>query len=69
MWHDESNYLALLAVDNEIDLCNILFKAERKGIKATYFREPDLDNAITAIAIGPGPDSKKLCSNIKLMGK
>lgn len=35
-------------------------------IKLSVFREPDIDNQITAIALEPGTQTKKLCSNIKL---
>lgn len=65
-WFEVSNYLGLLSVDNEIDLMNLIADAEDKGIKYSIFREPDIDNQITAIALEPGIKSKKLCSSLPL---
>lgn len=67
-WHDESNYIALLAVKDENSLLKLLTKACSKNIPCSFFREPDLDNEITAVVLSPGLDSKRLCSNIGLMG-
>lgn len=65
-WHIKSNYLCLLAVDNELELYNLLSKAVEKDIKFSIFREPDIDNQITAIAFEPSAESKLLCSKLKL---
>ena len=65
-WFDKSNYLGLLSVANEYELGRLIEKAIEYGIKFSIFREPDIDNQITAIALSPGPKSKKLCSNLKL---
>jgi hypothetical protein len=67
-WYKASNYLALLSVANEDKLLSLLLKAEKRGIQTACFREPDLDNAITAIVLEPGVDSKRICGNIRLMG-
>lgn len=67
-WYKSSNYLALLAVENEKDLLSLLEKAEERNILCSYFREPDLDDEITAIVLEPGVDSRRLTSYIKLMG-
>jgi hypothetical protein len=44
----------------------IIEKAISKDIKLSIFREPDIDNQITAIALSPGEITRKLCSNFKL---
>ncbi len=61
-----SNYIAVLNVANEYELHNLIEKAISAGIKFSVFREPDIDNQITAITFEPGIKSKKLCANLKL---
>lgn len=67
-WRDNSNYIVILAANNENDLVSIIKKAEAREIRHTYFSEPDLDNQITAVVLEPGLDSRKLSSSIKLAG-
>lgn len=63
-WFKESNYIALLQVENEEQLESLLLKASTRGIKCTYFREPDLSNELTAIALEPA--AKNLCKRLPL---
>jgi len=65
-WFENSNYLGFLSVMNEQELIALSEQAAEKDIKFSIFREPDIDNAITAIALEPGNKSKKLCCNLKL---
>lgn len=65
-WFENSNYLVLLAVNNEEELVNLIVKAEFREIKLAIFREPDLGDQITAVAFEPGKESRKLCRNLKL---
>lgn len=65
-WHAESNFLCLLSVADESELEGIAFEAARKCIRHTIFREPDIDNQITAIALEPGVVSAKLCRKLDL---
>ena len=65
-WFENSNYLGLLAVTNEQELVALVERAQHQEIKFSIFREPDIGNQITAIALEPGVKSKKLCSNLKL---
>jgi vancomycin permeability regulator SanA len=64
-WFTTSNYLVLLETDW---LEQIVFLAKTNGIKYSCFYEPDLDNLLTAVALEPGVKSKKMCSNLKLVG-
>lgn len=66
-WHDKSNYIVILAVDNEAKLISIIYKAQVRGIRCAQFNEPDLKGAVTAVVLEPGLDSRKLSSNIKLV--
>jgi hypothetical protein len=65
-WFDKSNYLGLLSVSNECELVRLIEQAASYDIKFSIFREPDIGDEITAIALAPGPKAKKLCSNLKL---
>lgn len=65
-WIESSNYLVILEVDNEIQLKSLIDKAEQIGICYSVFKEPDLDNQVTAVAFEPGELSKRLLRNIKL---
>lgn len=68
-WYKQSNYLGFLSVSNETELNILIEKAIAKDIKISIFREPDIENQITAIALSPGTASKKLCSNLQLAHK
>lgn len=65
-WFEKSNYLGFLSVKDEHELIKLAESALGLGIKFSVFREPDIDNQITAIALEPGAKSKKLCSNCQL---
>lgn len=68
-WQTKSNYLVFLTVANEEELYKLIDKADSRGIKYTVFREPDIQNEITAIAFEPSDASRKLTSSCPLLGK
>ena len=68
-WQRNSNYLAFLTVADEAELIKLITKAILYGIKHTIFREPDIDNQITAVAFEPCEASRKLTSSCPLLGK
>ena len=65
-WNTKSNYLIILSVENEEQLSLFIKKFKYHNLKTTVFREPDIDNQITAIVVEPGEKSKKLTSNLPL---
>jgi peptidyl-tRNA hydrolase len=65
-WFNNSNYLAMLSVENEIELMRLIVSANDKGLKHSVFREPDFDGAITAIALEPHPHTAAMCSSLPL---
>lgn len=65
-WQEISNYIGILAARSEFEFNQIIEKSTSQNIKFSLFREPDLDNQITAIALAPGPESKKICSQLPL---
>jgi hypothetical protein len=66
-WFHNSNYLIFLTVSNEEELQTLIDKAITQNIIVSVFREPDINNEITAIALEPCDDSKRLTSTLKLM--
>ena len=65
-WNKESNYLIILSVENEEQLSLYLEKFKFYNIKTTAFREPDIGNVITAIAVEPSEKTRKLTSKLPL---
>lgn len=65
-WINNSNYIVVLETDNEKKLSDLLDQAQKLNIPASQFREPDLNNSMTAIVLSPGTITKKLVSNLKL---
>ena len=59
-WMDNSEYICILSAENEIELNDLLQRAEWLAIPNAGFKEPDFDNSLTAIALGPGSESKRL---------
>lgn len=68
-WHDNSKYLIYLSVENESELQHLIQKLQKSKIKFSVFRESDIDNQITAIAIEPSDKTRRLVSNLPLMLK
>jgi hypothetical protein len=65
-WFEQSNYLGLLSVSDEYELHKLIEKAMQNNIRFSIFKEPDIGDRVTAIALEPGQLSKKLCSSLKL---
>lgn len=60
-WFGGSNNIVVLNPGDEEDLLRYLARAEARGLKTALFREPDLDDQATAIAIY-GLDAHRLVS-------
>ena len=69
LWYNQSNYLALLTVSDELSLEQLIWKAQAKGIKHSIFREPDIGNEITAVAFEASDDARRLTSSCRMLGK
>ena len=66
IWHETSDYIVILNIDNEDKLKELMVEAERKNIKFSTYREPDLEGQYTAIAFEPSKKTKSLCRGLKL---
>lgn len=65
-WFKNSNYLAWVSVEDEIELMRLLTRAKDHGLKWSAFREPDVGGCITAIAIEPHFKTVELCNGLPL---
>lgn len=65
-WH-ESNYLVQLSVANEKELEELIGKCQKAYLALTIFKEPDIDNQITAICIEPSKLTQKIVKKLPLL--
>lgn len=63
-WYEKSNTLAFLSAPNLEALGVLRDRALHRGIPVSSFHEPDRDNELTAIAIGP--QGKKITRGLSL---
>jgi peptidyl-tRNA hydrolase len=65
-WVEDSNFLVVVAVPDELALAELAARAGEEGLAASIVREPDLENTITAVALQPGDEARRLCANFPL---
>ena len=65
-WQVNQKNLIVLSVANELALNDLFNKAQSAGIKSVLFKEPDIGNEATAIALEPCELTYKLTSSIPL---
>ncbi len=65
-WMDISNYITILSISNESELMLLIEKALDRDIELSLFLESDMNNELTALALAPCKESKKLCQKLKL---
>lgn len=61
---NNSNNLVLLEVEDEQQLIQLIKRVIASGVKRAVFREPDFDDAITAVALAP--EAAPLVSTLRL---
>jgi len=65
VWHNISNYIVILSVENEAELYAVHKALRGLNISFTTFTEPDIGDELTAIALF-GDDAEAYCRNFKL---
>lgn len=65
-WMEQSNNICVLAVDDETQLAALYIAAKFLHLDCVEFREPDLDDEMTAIAIEPNDVSQRLVRDLDL---
>ncbi len=68
-WYENSNYIVVLSVRNELELKSLMEKVCLHGLIHSSFQEPDLNDELTAIAVAPSKAAKKLFSSLPLAMK
>ena len=68
-WYKNSNSVIVLAAEDDRKLFELSRRLRKKGLNTVEFYEPDIGYELTAIAIEPGPLTKRLCSGLRLAGK
>lgn len=68
-WFNNSNYIVQLEVKDEKSLKDVINSCEKYQLVYTTFREPDIGNQITAIAIEPSEKTQKITSKMQLLFK
>lgn len=68
-WFKNSNYLILLEVKDLEELKTLIQKFQYHRLLHTVFKEPDIGNEITAVAVEPSEKTQKLVSRIPLLFK
>lgn len=63
-WFTTSNTIVLLAVADERELAALRDRAIDRDLRSAAFREPDLADALTAIALEPR--AARLCRDVPL---
>lgn len=66
-WYNTSEYLVKLSVNNQEELLELAEKLRWKEILFSEFREPDLDNELTAIALEPTNRARRVVSSMPLL--
>lgn len=65
-WHDVSNFLVVVAADDEQHLRMLADTAAACGVPCSLVIEPDLHDQATAVALAPTVEARRLCANLAL---
>lgn len=68
-WLRDSQFLVVVSVPDEQALMDLTYAADDRDIITHLWREPDLRDQATAVALAPVPATMKLCSNLPLAGR
>jgi peptidyl-tRNA hydrolase len=66
-WVSGGETLVLLGAPDEPALARLHGAALARGLRATAWTEPDLGDALTAVALEPGDAARRLCGKLPLL--
>jgi len=67
-WRTHSNYIVALQVHSSSALEELYSRAEADELELISFREPDLDDQLTALAFVPSQEVKPYLASLRLAG-
>jgi len=67
-WKKNSNTVVCLAAKDESHLRSIVAKLQSKNIHVSLFTEPDIGEQLTAIAVAPSGDARRMLSYLPRAG-
>lgn len=65
-WHQQSNHLIFLSVQDLPALISLHEKLLQADLICAAFYEPDIGDALTAVAVAPSPKVRKYCGGLPL---
>ena len=65
IWHTLSNSVVVMNCAPQ-EFSKLLSRCEKKGARYACFKEPDMDNRLTAVCVEPTRTGKKCTSNYRL---
>lgn len=65
-WKQESNSIITLATKDEQSLIDLFNRLKEVTSNVTQFREPDINDQMTALCVYGTPDIRKMLSNLPL---
>ena len=65
-WFVKSNYIVVLNAKDEMHLFETMEEAVKKNVSFSAFKEPDLNDEVTAIVLAPSAISAKMCRRLPL---
>lgn len=68
-WRETSNSVVVVTTRSLPEIWQLSARAREKGIVQVRVTEPDLANEVTALALSPGRDARRLCANLPLVGR
>lgn len=68
-WYSTSNTIVILGVPGEGDLYGLIHTASDLNVKYSSFREPDMEDELTALAFEPGEKTSEMLKYLKLAGQ
>ncbi len=65
-WYEKSNNIVVLQAEGKEHLAKIAYDLNNNGVRVSLFREPDINDELTAIAVAPSGAKHLSCLPLAL---